>query len=68
LAALFEMGNRSRGISFKPALTEGQLLDGLRWYEYGEPVPYEMDIICPKCGQVTRATAGTHPRCECYEW
>ena len=68
LAALFESGNVGRGIAFKPTLTTAQLLDGLRWYEYGEPVGYEVDWVCPTCGQVQRVPVGVKPRCECYEW
>lgn len=68
LAGLFECGNAGRGIVFKPTLTTADLLDGLRWYEYGEPVGWEVDHICPKCGQVQRGPAGERPRCECWEW
>jgi hypothetical protein len=68
LAGLFESGNQSRGVVFKPTLTTADLLEGLCWYEYGEPVRYEVDYICPKCGQVQRVPVGVKPRCECYEW
>jgi len=68
LAALFESGNVGRGIVFKATLTTTELLDGLPWYEYGQPVGYEVDWVCPTCGQVTRAQVGAAPRCECYEW
>jgi len=68
LAGLFESGNAGRGIVFKPTLTTTDLLAGLRWYEYGESVGYEVDHVCPTCGQVQRAPAGERPRCECYAW
>jgi len=68
LAAVFESGNVGHGIVFRAALTTADLLDGLRWYEYGEPVGYEVDYICPTCGQVQTAPAGNCPRCECYAW
>ena len=68
LAGLFEAGNKGRGIAFKPTLTTTQLLEGLRWYEWGEPVGCEVDYICPKCGQVQTVPVGVKPRCECYEW
>jgi hypothetical protein len=68
LAGLFAAGNVGRGIAFKPTLTTADLLQGLRWYEWGEPVGYEVDYICPKCGQVQRVPAGVKPRCECYAW
>ena len=67
-AALVQCGTVGRGIVFKPTLTTADLLDGLRWYEYGGPVGWEVDYVCPKCGQVQRAEAGERPRCECYEW
>lgn len=68
LAGLFESGNSGRGIAFKASLTTMDLLDGLRWYEYGEQPDYEVDHVCGKCGQVTRAPVGVKVRCECYEW
>lgn len=68
LAALFESGNCGRGIAFKPTLTTTALLEGLRWYEYGEQPDYEVDHVCLKCGQVQRARVGVLIRCECYEW
>ena len=68
LAGLFESGNGGRGITFKATLTTVDLLDGLRWYQYGEPIAHEVDHICAKCGQVTRAPAGAAIRCECYSW
>ena len=68
LAGLFEAGNAGRGIAFKPTLTTVDLLEGLRWYEWGEPLNYEVDYICPTCGQVQTVPAGVKPRCECYEW
>lgn len=68
LAALFESGNSGRGITFKATLTTVDLLDGLRWYQYGEPITHEVDHICGTCGQVTRAKVGERPRCECFSW
>lgn len=69
LAELFNWDNRGRGITFAPALTSQDLLDGLAWYEYGGALPDLMvDHICRTCGQVTRAKVGERPRCECYEW
>ena len=68
LAALFESGNPARGITFKATLTTVDLLEGLRWYQYGEPITHEVDHICAKCGQITRAPAGAHVRCECFSW
>lgn len=68
LAELFTAGNRGRGIVFAPTLTTVDLLEGLRWYEYGDPIRWELDHICPKCGQVAKAPAGSPPRCECYNW
>jgi hypothetical protein len=68
LAELFAAGNRGRGIEFRPTLTDASLLAGLRWYEYGEQVNYQIDHICPKCGQVQTVPVGVKPRCECYEW
>jgi len=68
LAGMFEAGNVGRGIAFKPALTDISLMEGVRWYVYGEEIEYEIDHICPKCGQVSRSKAGVKPKCECYEW
>ena len=68
LCGLFESGNVGRGIVFKPTLTTADLLDGLRWYEWGESVGYAVDWVCPTCGQVQSAAAGERPRCECYLW
>jgi len=54
---------------FAPALTSVGLLDGLAWYEYGEPLPpIEVDHICSTCGQIHRGPVGKPPRCECYAW
>lgn len=68
LAVLFEAGNQGRGIEFRPTLTSRELLDGLRWYEYGERPNYQVDHVCSKCGQVITAPVGQAPRCECWEW
>lgn len=68
LAGLFEGGNCGRGIAFKATLTTTDLLDGLRWYTYGELPEYEVDHVCGTCGQVNRGPLGKPPRCECYEW
>ena len=69
LTGLFEWDNRGRGIVFAPALTSVGLLDGLAWYEYGEPLPpIEVDHICGTCGQIHRGPLGKPPRCECYAW
>jgi hypothetical protein len=69
LAELFNLDNRGRGIVFAPALTSVGLLDGLAWYEYGEPLPpIEVDHICGTCGQIHRGPVGKPPRCECYAW
>lgn len=68
LAGLFEAGNCGRGIVFKATLTTRELMEGLHWYEWGEPVGWTVDYICPTCGQVQTVPAGVKPRCECYEW
>ena len=69
LAELFNWDNRGRGITFAPALTSRNLLDGVAWYEYGGALPDLMvDHICGTCGQVIRAKVGERPRCECYTW
>ena len=69
LAEMFSWDNRGRGIVFAPALTSVGLLDGLAWYEYGEPLPpIEVDHICSTCGQIHRGPVGKPPRCECYAW
>lgn len=68
LAGLFEAGNTGRGIAFKPTLTTADLLAGLHWYEWGDPVGWAVDYICPTCGQVQSVPVGVRPQCECWEW
>lgn len=69
LVELFSIDNQGRGITFAPALTSVDLLDGLAWYEYGgELPPVEVDHVCGTCGQIHRGPLGKPPRCECYAW
>lgn len=68
LSGLFEAGNQGRGIEFRPTLTSLEMMDGLRWYEYGEQPHYQVDYVCDKCGQVMTAPVGQAPQCECWEW
>ena len=54
LLELMKSANQGRGIVLRTELTAPDILEdfGVRWYIWGEPIPAQVDAICPVCGQV----------------
>jgi hypothetical protein len=65
LCELFAEGNRGRDITFRPLLTHIDLLNNLRWYEWGDQP--EIDHICAECGQIRIGPIDEPQKCDCGE-
>lgn len=65
LLELMQSANRERGIILRTELTAPDILAdcGIRWYIWGEPIPAQVDAICPVCGQVGQVAVGAALEC-----